>query len=41
MLFRSHAIGFVSSLFDPTDIAAARYEAIESRARQMIEAVRI
>jgi Entner-Doudoroff aldolase len=32
------AVGFVSSLFDPADIAAGRYEAIESRARQMLEA---
>jgi Entner-Doudoroff aldolase len=34
------AVGFVSSLFDPADIAAGRFDAIEARARQMLEAVR-
>jgi Entner-Doudoroff aldolase len=34
------AVGFVSSLFDAGDIAAGRFDAIEARARQMIEAVR-
>jgi 2-dehydro-3-deoxyphosphogluconate aldolase / (4S)-4-hydroxy-2-oxoglutarate aldolase len=34
------AVGFVSSLFDPADIAAGRYDAIEARARQMLDAVR-
>ncbi len=34
------AVGFVSSLFDAGDIAAGRWDAIECRARAMIEAVR-
>jgi 2-dehydro-3-deoxyphosphogluconate aldolase/(4S)-4-hydroxy-2-oxoglutarate aldolase len=33
------AVGFVNSLFDPEDIAAGRFEAIERRAAMMIEAV--
>lgn len=34
------AVGFVNSLFDPGDIAAGRFEAIEARARAMLAAVR-
>lgn len=33
------AVGFVNTLFDPADIAAGRYDAIESRARAMLDAV--
>jgi Entner-Doudoroff aldolase len=36
----SVAVGFVNSLFDPADIAAGRFDAIEARARAMLEAVR-
>jgi 2-dehydro-3-deoxyphosphogluconate aldolase/(4S)-4-hydroxy-2-oxoglutarate aldolase len=36
----AYAVGFVSSLFDAGDIAAARWDAIETRARAMVEAVR-
>jgi 2-dehydro-3-deoxyphosphogluconate aldolase/(4S)-4-hydroxy-2-oxoglutarate aldolase len=32
----SFAVGFVNSLFDPADIAAGRFDAIESRARAML-----
>ena len=35
----AYAVGFVSSLFDATDIAAGRFDAIEARARQMLETV--
>lgn len=34
------AVGFVGTLFDHGDIAAGRFEAIETRARAMLEAVR-
>lgn len=34
------AVGFVASLFDPADIAAGRFDAIEDRARQMLAVVR-
>lgn len=34
------AVGYVNSLFDPGDIAAGRYEAIERRAAAMLSAVR-
>jgi len=33
------AVGFVNSLFDPVDLSAGRYDAIEERARQMLQAV--
>ncbi len=33
-------VGFVASLFDPEDIEARRFDAIRSRAEQMIRAVR-
>jgi len=36
----AHAVGFVNSLFDPADVAGRRADAIESRARAMLEAVR-
>lgn len=36
----SFAVGFVNSLFDPADIAAGRFEAIEARAKTMLEATR-
>lgn len=35
-----HAVGFVAPLFQPADIAAGRWDAIEARAAQCIEAVR-
>ncbi|MCA9286811.1 MAG: bifunctional 2-keto-4-hydroxyglutarate aldolase/2-keto-3-deoxy-6-phosphogluconate aldolase [Phycisphaerales bacterium] len=35
----AHAVGFVNTLFDPDDIAAGRFEAIERRAGQMLSAV--
>ena len=34
------AVGFVASLFDPRDLAAARYDAIRQRAERMLQAVR-
>ncbi|HTN74567.1 MAG TPA: bifunctional 4-hydroxy-2-oxoglutarate aldolase/2-dehydro-3-deoxy-phosphogluconate aldolase [Pirellulaceae bacterium] len=34
------AVGFTASLFDPADLAAGRYDAIEQRARAMVQAVR-
>ncbi len=34
------AVGFVNTLFDPADIAAGRFEAIEARGRAMLESVR-
>lgn len=34
------AVGFVASLFDPDDLEADRFEAIELRARQCVAAVR-
>lgn len=33
-------LGFVASLFDPADIDARRFDAIEARARRMVEKVR-
>lgn len=33
------AVGFVSSLFDPADIQAGRFDAIEARARAMLAAL--
>lgn len=36
----SFAVGFVNSLFDPADIAAARFDAIEARAKTMLEAAK-
>lgn len=33
------AVGFVNSLFDPADLAAGRFEAIDERARAMLAAV--
>jgi Entner-Doudoroff aldolase len=33
------AVGFVAPLFDPQDLAAARFEAIEQRARTLLSAV--
>jgi 2-dehydro-3-deoxyphosphogluconate aldolase/(4S)-4-hydroxy-2-oxoglutarate aldolase len=35
----SHAVGFVNALFDPADISAGRYEAIEARAKAMLDVV--
>ncbi len=35
----SHAVGFVNPLFDPGDLAAGRYDAIEHRGRALLEAV--
>jgi len=35
----SFAVGFVNSLFEPSDVAARRFDVIEARARKMIEAV--
>ncbi len=35
----SFAVGFVNSLFDPTDIAAGRFDAVEARAKAMLKAV--
>lgn len=35
----AHAIGFVAPLFDPEDVAAGRFDAIESRARRLLAAV--
>lgn len=34
------AVGFVSSLFDASDVSAGRWDAIEAKARAMINAVR-
>ena len=34
------AVGFVGTLFDPDDIAAGRFDAIEARARRLLEAVK-
>lgn len=34
------AVGFVNSLFDPADLSAGRFHAIEERARAMLRAVR-
>jgi 2-dehydro-3-deoxyphosphogluconate aldolase / (4S)-4-hydroxy-2-oxoglutarate aldolase len=34
------AVGFVNTLFDPGDISAGRFDAIEDRARAMLAAVR-
>ena len=36
----SFAVGFVASLFEPADIAAERWEAIEQRARRCLAATR-
>jgi 2-dehydro-3-deoxyphosphogluconate aldolase/(4S)-4-hydroxy-2-oxoglutarate aldolase len=33
------AVGFVNSLFDPADLAAGRFDAVEDRARAMLQAV--
>jgi Entner-Doudoroff aldolase len=35
----AHAVGFVNALFDPRDIAAERWDAIEARARAVLAAV--
>lgn len=34
------AVGFVNALFDPADVAAGRWDAIETRARAVLQAVR-
>ncbi|MGE3166795.1 MAG: bifunctional 4-hydroxy-2-oxoglutarate aldolase/2-dehydro-3-deoxy-phosphogluconate aldolase [Planctomycetota bacterium] len=36
----AYAVGFVNSLFDPTDLQAGRFDAIERRATQLLAAVR-
>jgi Entner-Doudoroff aldolase len=33
------AVGFVGSLFDPDDLAAGRFDAVEDRARAMLQAI--
>lgn len=35
----SHAVGFVSSLFDASDLASGRFDAIADRARAMLAAI--
>jgi 2-dehydro-3-deoxyphosphogluconate aldolase/(4S)-4-hydroxy-2-oxoglutarate aldolase len=35
------AVGFVNTLFEPADIAAGRWEAIEARARRCLAAIRV
>ncbi len=35
----SFAVGFVTSLFDPDDLAAGRFERIEQRAKTMLAAI--
>lgn len=35
----AHAVGFVNSLFDPDDLSARRFDAIEERARRMLAAI--
>jgi len=35
-----HAVGFVSSLFDPGDLQAGRFDRVEARARECLGAVR-
>jgi 2-dehydro-3-deoxyphosphogluconate aldolase/(4S)-4-hydroxy-2-oxoglutarate aldolase len=37
----AYGVGFTAHLFDPADIAAGRFDAIEARARQMVAAVQI
>jgi 2-dehydro-3-deoxyphosphogluconate aldolase/(4S)-4-hydroxy-2-oxoglutarate aldolase len=34
------AVGFVATLFDPADVAAGRWDAIEARARRCLTAAR-
>lgn len=36
----AHAVGFVNPLFDPGDMAAGRFDAIEQRGRRLLEAIR-
>lgn len=36
----AYAVGFVNSLFEPADIAAERWDAIEQRGREMLKAVK-
>ncbi len=36
----AHALGFVAPLFDPVDVAAGRFDAIEVRGRDLLAAVR-
>lgn len=35
----AHAVGFVATLFDPDDLAARRFDAIEQRARALLSAI--
>jgi Entner-Doudoroff aldolase len=35
----AHAVGFVNPLFDPSEIAAGRFDLIEQRARRLLSAV--
>jgi 2-dehydro-3-deoxyphosphogluconate aldolase/(4S)-4-hydroxy-2-oxoglutarate aldolase len=36
----AHAVGLVTSLFDPAWVAAGRWDAVEERAREILAAVR-
>ena len=36
----AHAVGFVGPLFHPGDMAAGRFETIEQRAKELLEAIR-
>ena len=34
-----HAVGFVAPIFDPAELAAGRFDRIEERARNVLQAV--